>query len=102
MGFQFSGVVQAKKLLRRSLSGSTQTFSADVSKGYFAVYVGERQKRVMVPLAYLSQPAFQELLNQAEEEYGFHHPNGALTVPCSEDQFNQLSSIITAKLRGII
>ncbi|KAL9691143.1 hypothetical protein QQ045_011562 [Rhodiola kirilowii] len=92
MGFRFSGVVQAKKLLRRSLSGSRQSSSVDVPKGYFAVYVGESQKRFMVPIAYLNQPAFQELLNHAEEEYGFDHPNGPLTIPCSEDEFNQLTS----------
>ncbi|CAM8987375.1 unnamed protein product [Rhodiola kirilowii] len=91
MGFRFSGVVQAKKVFRRSLSGSRQASSADVPKGYFAVYVGESQKRFVVPIGYLNQPAFQELLSQAEEEYGYDHPNG-LTIPCSEDVFSQLTS----------
>uniref|UniRef100_A0A7N1A4M8 Small auxin up regulated protein n=1 Tax=Kalanchoe fedtschenkoi TaxID=63787 RepID=A0A7N1A4M8_KALFE len=65
MGFRLSGVVQAKKLLQRSLSGSRQ--AADVPKGYFAVYVGENKARFVVPVAYLNQPAFQELLSHAEE-----------------------------------
>uniref|UniRef100_A0A7N0T512 Small auxin up regulated protein n=1 Tax=Kalanchoe fedtschenkoi TaxID=63787 RepID=A0A7N0T512_KALFE len=90
MGFRLSGVVQAKKLLRRSLSGSRQ--AADVPKGCFAVYVGENKARFVVPVAYLNQPAFQELLSHAEEEYGFDHPNGGLTIPCSEDEFSQLTS----------
>uniref|UniRef100_A0A7N0TCI9 Small auxin up regulated protein n=1 Tax=Kalanchoe fedtschenkoi TaxID=63787 RepID=A0A7N0TCI9_KALFE len=92
MGFRLSGVVQPKKLLRRSLSGSRQSSVADVPKGCFAVYVGERQKRFVVPVAYLNQPVFQELLSQAEEEYGFDHPNGALTIPCSEDEFSALTA----------
>uniref|UniRef100_A0A7N0TDF7 Small auxin up regulated protein n=1 Tax=Kalanchoe fedtschenkoi TaxID=63787 RepID=A0A7N0TDF7_KALFE len=93
MGFRLSGVVQPLKLLRRSLSaGSRQSSSADVPKGCFAVYVGESQKRFVVPVAYLNQPAFQELLSQAEEEYGFDHPNGALTIPCSEDEFSALTA----------
>uniref|UniRef100_A0A7N0T3K0 Uncharacterized protein n=1 Tax=Kalanchoe fedtschenkoi TaxID=63787 RepID=A0A7N0T3K0_KALFE len=92
MGFRLSGVVQAKKLLRRSLSGSGSRPAADVPKGYFAVYVGENKTRFVVPVAYLNQPAFQELLSHAEEEYGFDHPNGGLTIPCSEDEFSQLAS----------
>ncbi|KAL9668606.1 hypothetical protein QQ045_006143 [Rhodiola kirilowii] len=92
MGFRFSGVVQAKKIIQRSLSGSRRAFSADVPKGYFVVYVGENQKRYVIPVAHLNQPAFQALLSQAEEEYGFDHPNGGLTIPCSEDEFNQLTS----------
>ncbi|KAL9690519.1 hypothetical protein QQ045_010920 [Rhodiola kirilowii] len=92
MGFRFSGVVQAKKILRRSLSGSGQSSSADVPKGCFPIYVGENQKRFVVPIAYLNQPAFQTLLSQAEEEFGFDHPNGSLTIPCSEDAFNELTS----------
>uniref|UniRef100_A0A7N0TDA8 Small auxin up regulated protein n=1 Tax=Kalanchoe fedtschenkoi TaxID=63787 RepID=A0A7N0TDA8_KALFE len=90
MGFRLSGVAQAKKVLKRSLSGSRQASSVEVPKGYFAVYVGESQKRFVVPVAYLNQPAFQILLNQAEEEFGFDYPNGGLTMPCSEDAFNEL------------
>ncbi|KAL9680901.1 hypothetical protein QQ045_012682 [Rhodiola kirilowii] len=92
MGYRFSGIVQAKKILRRSLSGSRQASAADVPKGYFAVYVGESQKRMVIPVSYLNQHAFQELLSQAEEEFGFDHPNGGLTLPCSEDAFNELTS----------
>uniref|UniRef100_A0A7N0UG06 Small auxin up regulated protein n=1 Tax=Kalanchoe fedtschenkoi TaxID=63787 RepID=A0A7N0UG06_KALFE len=87
MGFGLSG---ATKVLRRSLSGSRQASTLNIPKGYFAVYVGENQKRFVVPIAYLNQPAFQVLLSQAEEEFGFDHPNGVLTMPCSEDTFAEL------------
>ncbi|MCD7467132.1 hypothetical protein HAX54_004406 [Datura stramonium] len=58
--------------------------SLDVPKGHFAVYVGEKQKkRFVIPISYLSQPSFQDLLSQAEEEFGFNHPMGGVTFPCS-------------------
>ncbi|XWS40136.1 hypothetical protein CRYUN_Cryun18bG0114200 [Craigia yunnanensis] len=36
-------------------------------------------------------PTFQELLNQAEEEFGFDHPTGGLTIPCAEEAFIELA-----------
>ncbi|KAI3911936.1 hypothetical protein MKW92_017302, partial [Papaver armeniacum] len=51
-----------------------------------AVYVGETEKkRFIVPLSYLNHPSFQNLLSYAEEEFGFDHPMGGLTIPCNED-----------------
>ncbi|CAN1785226.1 Auxin-responsive protein SAUR21 [Linum perenne] len=75
-----------KQILRRSGSGSRKASSRfqDVPKGFLAVYVGESQKkRFVVPLSYLSQPLFQDLLSMAEEEFGFDHPMGGLTIPCN-------------------
>ncbi|KAF3620963.1 Auxin-responsive protein SAUR20 [Capsicum annuum] len=65
----------------------------DIPKGHFAVYVGEMQKkRFVVPISFLSEPLFQDLLSQAEEEFGFDHPMGGVTIPCSEDLFIDLTS----------
>ncbi|CAN0902465.1 Auxin-responsive protein SAUR21 [Linum grandiflorum] len=65
----------------------------NVPKGFLAVYVGETQKkRFVVPLSYLSQPSFQDLLSIAEEEFGFDHPMGGLTIPCSEETFISTTS----------
>ena len=67
--------------------------SKTIPKGYFAVYVGEdEKKRYVVPLSYLNELAFQELLNMAEEEFGYNHPMGGLTIPCREDIFIYLTS----------
>ncbi|KAG5611779.1 hypothetical protein H5410_023060 [Solanum commersonii] len=58
-----------------------------------SVYVGESQKkRFVVPISYLSQPLFQDLLTQAEEQFGFDHPMGGLTIPCKEGVFVHLTS----------
>ncbi|XP_010536041.1 PREDICTED: auxin-responsive protein SAUR21-like [Tarenaya hassleriana] len=64
-----------------------------VPKGYIAVYVGEGEKtRYLVPLSYLDQPSFQQLLRKSEEEFGFSHPMGGLTIPCPEHVFVALTS----------
>ncbi|CAN1218657.1 Auxin-responsive protein SAUR20 [Linum perenne] len=85
----------AKQILRRTGSGSSKS-SSDVPKGFLAVYVGESQKkRFVVPLSYLSQPLFQDLLSMAEEEFGFDHPMGGLTIPCSEETFISATSSLS-------
>ncbi|KAF5448919.1 hypothetical protein F2P56_029410 [Juglans regia] len=95
MAIRFPSILHAKHILRRSNSFAKQAASTslDVPKGYFAVYVGEshEMKRFVVPISLLKQPSFQELLNKAEEEYGFDHPMGGLTIPCSEDIFIDLT-----------
>lgn len=96
MGFHLPRVVPAKKFLQRSLSNSSNKAASmvfDVPRGHFAVYVGEHEKkRFVVPVSMLSQPSFQDLLDQAEEEYGFSHSMEGLTIPCSEDTFMNLIS----------
>ncbi|PIA56090.1 hypothetical protein AQUCO_00700442v1 [Aquilegia coerulea] len=85
MAIRLPGIPHLKRSLRRSLS-NTETLL--VPKGHIAVYVGESQKkRFVVPISYLSLPLFLELLNQAEEEFGFDHPMGGLTIPCDEETF---------------
>jgi SAUR family protein len=67
--------------------------TASIPKGFFAVYVGESQKkRFVIPISFLNQPLFQDLLSQAEEEFGYNHPMGGITIPCSVDTFLDLTS----------
>lgn len=86
----------SKQILRQAKmfsSSSSSSSSLEVPKGYLAVYVGERKmKRFVVPISYLNQPSFQDLLRRAEEEFGFDHPMGGLTIPCSEEIFIDLAS----------
>lgn len=71
MGFRLPGVVTAKQLIRRSSLNTNQAALSvvDVPKGYLAVYVGDerKMKRFVIPVSYLNQPSFQDLLSQAEE-----------------------------------
>ncbi|CAH8313631.1 unnamed protein product [Eruca vesicaria subsp. sativa] len=90
-------LLSAKKILGLSVSASSTSKRAAASaappKGFLAVYVGESQKkRYMVPISYLSQPSFQALLSRSEEEFGFDHPMGGLTIPCPEDTFINVTS----------
>ncbi|PIA56083.1 hypothetical protein AQUCO_00700435v1 [Aquilegia coerulea] len=92
MAIRLPGVPQIKRTLRRSLSN---TEAPIVPKGHIAVYVGDNQKkRFVVPISYLNHPLFQDLLNQAEEEFGFSHPMGGLTIPCDEETFIQIHLMV--------
>ena len=95
MAFGLAGIAHGKKALRRTLSSLKEAAmkSKTVPKGYIAIYVGEEEKkRYVVPVSYLNEPAFQELLSMAEEEFGYDHPMGGLTIPCREDIFIDLTS----------
>ncbi|CAN6848326.1 unnamed protein product [Brassica oleracea] len=73
----------AKKILGRSVTAAAPTSNRAASaapKGY------------VVPISYLSQPSFQALLSKSEEEFGFDHPMGGLTIPCPEDTFIAVTS----------
>ncbi|KAK7351906.1 hypothetical protein VNO77_11669 [Canavalia gladiata] len=87
MGFRLPG-------FRRSSSSSLESSSKvmEVPKGYLAVYVGEKMKRFLIPVSFLNEPLFQELLSQAEEEFGYSHPMGGLTIPIQEDEFLDITS----------
>ncbi|XP_015577280.1 auxin-responsive protein SAUR21-like [Ricinus communis] len=95
MGVRLPGAILAKQILRRSVLTATKTGSAssEIPEGFLAVYVGQTEKkRFMVPVSYLNQPSFQALLREAEEEFGFDHPMGGLTIPCREDIFIDITS----------
>ncbi|KAL6346499.1 hypothetical protein AAG906_000117 [Vitis piasezkii] len=89
MAIRFQRIIPAKQILRRILPSPEST---SVPKGYVPVYVGETQKkRFVIPISYLKHPSFQSLLSQAEEEFGFDHPLGGLTIPCREEAFINLT-----------
>jgi len=87
MGFRLPAAIR-----RASLSSSQTSKVLNVPKGYLAVYVGEQMKRFVIPTSYLNQASFQNLLSQSEEEFGYDHPMGGLTIPCTEDVFLHITS----------
>ncbi|XP_029125166.1 auxin-induced protein 6B-like [Cajanus cajan] len=87
MGFRLPSIRKASVAANQASSRALE-----VPKGYLAVYVGERMKRFVIPISYLIQPSFQDLLSQAEEEFGYDHPMGGLTIPCSVEVFQDITS----------
>ncbi|KAK2435200.1 auxin-induced protein 15A [Trifolium repens] len=82
MGFRLPSIIRKASSSKR----------VDMPKGYLAVYAGEKMKRFVIPISYLSQTSFQELLSQTEEQFGYDHPMGGLTIPCGEDVFLEITS----------
>ncbi|CAN0889899.1 Auxin-responsive protein SAUR36 [Linum grandiflorum] len=66
-----------------------------VPKGQLAVYVGQKDERVLVPVIYINHPLFGELLKGAQEEYGFHQ-QGGITIPCPFSEFERVKTRIDA------
>ncbi|XP_031126731.1 auxin-induced protein 15A-like [Ipomoea triloba] len=95
MAISVTRILRAKQGLRRSSSRTNR--ESEVPKGHFAVYVGEseKMKRFVLPISFLNNPSFQDMLNQAEEEFGFDHPMGGLTIPCPEDNFLDIISSLS-------
>ncbi|XVE93756.1 hypothetical protein REPUB_Repub01dG0221800 [Reevesia pubescens] len=96
MAIRVPRIMHVKQILCQSKLFANQAASTStdhVPKGYFAVYVGESQKkRFVVSISFLNQPSFQKLLSIAEEEFRFNHPMGGLTIPCREEVFVDLTS----------
>ncbi|KAF2543715.1 hypothetical protein F2Q70_00033928 [Brassica cretica] len=94
---RFAITTATKQILKlNSLARRNRTSSSlhHVPKGHVAVYVGEQiekgKKRFVVPISFLNHPSFREFLSRAEEEFGFNHPMGGLTIPCREEVFLDL------------
>ncbi|RYR05552.1 hypothetical protein Ahy_B06g085410 isoform B [Arachis hypogaea] len=90
------------KFLKRTLSLSerdvaqTANNNTVVPKGYLAICVGEELKRFVIPTVYLGHQAFQILLREAEEEFGFQQ-TGVLRIPCEVSVFESILKMVEGK-----
>ncbi|KAL1833304.1 hypothetical protein DCAR_0103390 [Daucus carota subsp. sativus] len=66
--------------------------STRVEKGHFVVYSAD-QRRFVIPIVYLQNKIFRELLRLAEEEYGMPR-DGPITLPCDEAFVDYAISLI--------
>ncbi|KAH6813266.1 hypothetical protein C2S51_022284 [Perilla frutescens var. frutescens] len=77
-------------LRRKRISSCPRNSSSDgldsccvvssVDKGHFTIYTAD-DRRFVVPLAYLNNPVFRQLLEMSEEEYGLPS-DGPIVLPC--------------------
>ncbi|KAE9584476.1 hypothetical protein Lal_00021732 [Lupinus albus] len=83
------------KFLKRTLSFSDVSSSNHdiVPKGFLAVCVGKEFKRFTIPTEYLRHQAFEILLREAEEEFGFQQ-EGVLKFPCQVSLFEQILKMV--------
>lgn len=77
-----------------------QEKTVHVPKGQMAVYVGRKDvdgefSRVLVPVIYCNHPLFGQLLREAADEFGYHHPGG-ITIPCQISEFEKVQTTIAA------
>lgn len=84
-----------KKTLSFSDHNALQGMARDsaVPKGSLAVCVGEEMKRFVIPMAYLRCQAFDILLKEAEEEFGFQQ-EGILRIPCQVSLFEEVIKLL--------
>ncbi|KAH7692294.1 Small auxin-up RNA protein [Dioscorea alata] len=66
--------------------------SSVAEKGHFFVYTSEG-KRFMVPLAYLTNNIFKELLKISEEEFGLPG-DGPISLPCDAASMEYMLSML--------
>uniref|UniRef100_A0A7N0T0T4 Small auxin up regulated protein n=1 Tax=Kalanchoe fedtschenkoi TaxID=63787 RepID=A0A7N0T0T4_KALFE len=78
------------RTIRKSRSNAAPP---DVPAGHVAVHV--RSRRYVIRASYLNHPVFQQLLSNAEEEYGFEH-DGPITIPCDECLFEEILTFVSA------
>ncbi|XP_044507137.1 auxin-responsive protein SAUR62-like [Mangifera indica] len=71
-----------------------RSFVAD--KGHFVVYTTD-EKRFMVPLEFLTQIVFKELLRLSEEEFGLPS-HGAIILPCDSTFLEYVISLVQGRI----
>lgn len=75
-----SAVIKRKRIsLPKKEAGDINSRAPIAHKGHFVVYTTD-QKRFLIPLKYLNEMIFRELLKLSEEEFGFQI-NGRITLP---------------------
>lgn len=70
--------------------------SLKAPKGHFVVYVGNKMTRYILPTYFLRSAIFQQLLENAADEYGFDCQE-KLVLPCDEYSFNGVISTLAKR-----
>ncbi|XP_061355959.1 auxin-responsive protein SAUR72-like [Gastrolobium bilobum] len=87
--------------LKRTLSFTDVSSNDIVPKGFLAVCVGKELKRFIIPTDYLRHQAFEMLLREAEEEFGFQQV-GVLKIPCQVSVFEEILKMVEDKKEELL
>ncbi|KAJ4715904.1 Auxin-responsive protein [Melia azedarach] len=79
-----------------NMNSNRCNISAVANKGHFVVYTRDNQ-RFMIPLPYLNNEIFRELLKMSEEEFGLPR-DGPIILPCNSFFLEYLVSFIGTEL----
>ncbi|XP_004507568.1 auxin-induced protein X10A [Cicer arietinum] len=90
------------KFLKRTLSfNDVSNSNVDIiPKGFLAVCVGKELKRFIIPMDYLKHQAFEVLLQEAENEFGFQQ-EGVLKIPCQVSMFEKILKVVEDKKEAL-
>ncbi|KAA3482241.1 Auxin-responsive protein SAUR36 [Gossypium australe] len=89
-------IMMARKWQKLAAIGRRRITSSLVDKGHFVIYTID-QKRFVIPLAYLRNTIFVELLKMSEEEFGLPS-DGPITLPCDSVAMNYFLSLLQRSL----
>ncbi|XP_018475534.1 auxin-responsive protein SAUR71-like [Raphanus sativus] len=70
-----------------------------IKKKCFTVYVGPMKQRIVVKTKLLNHPLFKNLLEDAENEYGYRR-DGPIVLPCEVDFFFKVLAEIKSDVHG--
>ncbi|XP_017970322.1 PREDICTED: auxin-responsive protein SAUR68 [Theobroma cacao] len=90
-------ITSARTNYKKMAAASHSKQSSVVEKGYFVIYTID-ERRFAIPLAFLRNSIFQELLKMSEEEFGLPS-DGPITLPCDAVVMNYIISLVK---RGLL
>ncbi|KAK6240675.1 hypothetical protein SCA6_006064 [Theobroma cacao] len=90
-------ITSARTNYKKMAAVSHSKQSSVVEKGYFVIYTID-ERRFVIPLAFLRNSIFQELLKMSEEEFGLPS-DGPITLPCDAVVMNYIISLVK---RGLL
>ncbi|XP_052484934.1 auxin-responsive protein SAUR61-like [Gossypium raimondii] len=88
-----------RKWKKLSVIGRRRITSSLVDNGHFVIYTID-QKRFVIPLAYLRNNIFMELLKMSEEEFGLPS-DGPIIFPCDSVAMNYIVSLLRRSLSKV-
>ncbi|KAK8582608.1 hypothetical protein V6N13_069382 [Hibiscus sabdariffa] len=92
IGRKRNALTRTNKDMAAAAAADRSNKSSVVDKGCFAIYTIDK-RRFAIPLAFLGNCIFRELLKMSEEEFGLPS-DGPITLPCDSVLMNYIVSLV--------